>query len=121
LLIWPVLTAAEGVGDALVGGVDLAVDAMGVHLQQDDDAVPGAAGDFGRGHAGRTGPPIRPTRRSTESAPSPLSPDRRLPDRQVATLPARVRGQRASHLVTAGLIICHEWPDGVTAGSLPSA
>jgi hypothetical protein len=39
----------------------------GLHLQQDDDAVPGAAGDFGRGHVGRTGP-IRPlTRRSTES------------------------------------------------------
>jgi hypothetical protein len=57
LLIWPVLTAAEGVGDALVGGVGLAVDAVGVHLQQDDDAMPGAAGDFGRGHAGRTGPP----------------------------------------------------------------
>jgi hypothetical protein len=29
---------------------------LGVHLQQDDDAVPGAAGDFGRGHAGRTVP-----------------------------------------------------------------
>jgi hypothetical protein len=56
LLIWPVLTAAEGVGDALVGGVGLAVDAVGVHLQQDDEAVPGAAGDFGRGHAGRAGP-----------------------------------------------------------------
>jgi hypothetical protein len=45
-----VILAAEGVGDALVGGVGLAVDAVGVDLEQDDDAVPGAAGDFGGGH-----------------------------------------------------------------------
>jgi len=41
--------AAEGVGDALVGGVGMAVDAVGVDLEQDDDAVPGAAGDLGGG------------------------------------------------------------------------
>ena len=46
------LGGAEGVGDALVGGVGLPVDAVGVDLQQDRDAVPGAAGDLGRGHPG---------------------------------------------------------------------
>jgi len=40
---------AEGVGDALVGGVGLTVDAVGVDLEQDRDAVPGAADDLGRG------------------------------------------------------------------------
>jgi hypothetical protein len=39
------LGGAEGVGDALVGGVGLPVDAVGVDLQQDGDAVPGPAGD----------------------------------------------------------------------------
>src|SRR5208337_2290813 len=48
--------AAEGVGDALVGGVGLAVDAVGVDLQQDGDAVPGAAGDLGGGHPGVPAP-----------------------------------------------------------------
>ena len=43
---------AEGVGDALVGGVGLPVDAVGVDLEQDRDAVPGAAGDLGGGHPG---------------------------------------------------------------------
>ena len=43
---------AEGVGDALVGGIGLPVDAVGVDLQQDRDAVPGPAGDLGRGHPG---------------------------------------------------------------------
>jgi hypothetical protein len=46
------LGIAQGVGDALVGSVGLAVDAVGVDLQQDGDAVPGAAGDLGRGHPG---------------------------------------------------------------------
>ena len=49
---------AEGVGDALVGGVGLAVDAVGVDLQQDCDAVPGAAGDLGRRDPG-VEPPSR--------------------------------------------------------------
>jgi hypothetical protein len=40
----------EGVGDALVGGISLPVDAVGVDLEQDRDAVPGAAGDLGHGH-----------------------------------------------------------------------
>jgi hypothetical protein len=40
---------AEGVGDALVGGGGLAVDAVGVDLEQDRDAVPGAAGDLAAG------------------------------------------------------------------------
>jgi hypothetical protein len=31
---------AEGVADALVGGVGLAVDAVGVDLEEDRDAVP---------------------------------------------------------------------------------
>jgi hypothetical protein len=43
---------AEGLGDALVGGGGLAVDAVGVDLEQDRDAVPGAAGDLGGGHPG---------------------------------------------------------------------
>ena len=46
------LCGAEGVGDPLVGGVSLPVDAVGVDLQQDGDAVPGAAGDLGGGHPG---------------------------------------------------------------------
>jgi hypothetical protein len=41
---------AQGGGDALVGGVGMAVDAVGVDLEQDGDAVPGAAGDLGRGY-----------------------------------------------------------------------
>jgi hypothetical protein len=36
----------------LVGGVGLPVDAVSVDLEQDRDAVPGAAGDPGSGHAG---------------------------------------------------------------------
>jgi hypothetical protein len=43
---------AESVGDALVGGAGLAVDAVGVELEQDGDAVLGAAGDFGGWKAG---------------------------------------------------------------------
>ena len=43
---------AEGVGDAPVGGISLPVYAVGVDLQQDRDAVPGAAGDLGGGHPG---------------------------------------------------------------------
>ena len=39
----PGVLGAEGVGDALVGGVGLPVDAVRVDLQQDGDAVPGAA------------------------------------------------------------------------------
>ena len=46
------LGGGEGVGDALVGGISLAVDAVGVDLEQDSDAVPGAAGDLGRRHPG---------------------------------------------------------------------
>jgi len=46
------LVGCECVGDAVVGGVGLAVDAVGVDLKQDGDAVPGAAGDLGRRDAG---------------------------------------------------------------------
>ena len=42
----------EGIVDALVGGAGLAVDAVGVDLEQDGDAVAGAARDFGGGNAG---------------------------------------------------------------------
>ena len=42
----------EGVADALVGGVGLAVDAVGVDLEQDGDAVAGAARDLGGGDPG---------------------------------------------------------------------
>jgi hypothetical protein len=42
------VVVAEGVGDALVGGVGLSVDAVGIDLEQDGDAVPGAASDLGR-------------------------------------------------------------------------
>jgi hypothetical protein len=48
---------AEGASDALVGGVGLPVDAVGVDLQQDSDAVPGAAGQLGRRH-----PAVQPQR-----------------------------------------------------------
>jgi hypothetical protein len=41
----------RGVGDALVGGVSMAVDAVGVDREQDGDAVPSAVGDFGSGYA----------------------------------------------------------------------
>jgi hypothetical protein len=40
------LGGTEGIGDAGVGDVGLAVDEVGVDLQQDGDAVPGAAGDL---------------------------------------------------------------------------
>jgi hypothetical protein len=43
---------AEGIADALVGGACLAVDAVGVDLEQDGDAVAGAARDFGGGDPG---------------------------------------------------------------------
>ena len=44
--------SSAAVGDALVDGVGLAVDAVGVDLEQDGDGVPGAAGDLGGGHPG---------------------------------------------------------------------
>jgi hypothetical protein len=43
---------AAGVGDALVGGTSLPVDAVGVDLEQDRYAVPGVAGDLGGWHLG---------------------------------------------------------------------
>jgi hypothetical protein len=43
---------AEGVGDALVGGISPPVDAVGVDLQQGRDAMPGTAGDLGRRNPG---------------------------------------------------------------------
>jgi len=46
------VVSVEGVVDALVGGGGLAIDAVGVDLEQDGDAVAGAAGDLGGGHAG---------------------------------------------------------------------
>jgi hypothetical protein len=46
------LGGAEGVGDALVHGISLPVDAVRVDLQQDRDAVPGAPRDLGGGHPG---------------------------------------------------------------------
>ena len=42
----------DGVADALVGGVRLAVDAVGVDLQQDSDTVASAACDFGGRYPG---------------------------------------------------------------------
>ena len=42
----------EGIADALVGRSGLAVDAVGIDLQQDGDAVTGAAGDLRGGHPG---------------------------------------------------------------------
>jgi hypothetical protein len=53
-----VILGAEAIGDTLAGSVSLPVDAVGVDLQQDSGAVPGAAGDLGRGHPG-----VRPQRR----------------------------------------------------------
>jgi hypothetical protein len=35
-----------------LAALDLAVDAVGVDLEQDRDAAPGAARDLGRGHPG---------------------------------------------------------------------
>jgi hypothetical protein len=43
---------AEGVDDALVGGISLTVNAVGVDLEQDRDAMPGAAGDLGGRYPG---------------------------------------------------------------------
>ena len=57
--VLPSVLGAEGVGDALVGGVGLPVDAVGVDLEQDSDAVPGAAGHLGGGH-----PQVEPQRDS---------------------------------------------------------
>ena len=54
---------AEGVGDALVGGIGLPVDAVSVDLEQDGDAVPGAAGDLGGVHHG-----VQPQRRPPHAA-----------------------------------------------------
>jgi hypothetical protein len=71
---------AKGDGDALVGRGGLAVDAVGVDLAQDGDAVPGATDDLSGGHPGvqpqRDGgvpqiirtPAERQRRRSTPSA-----------------------------------------------------
>ena len=42
----PGVLSTEGGGDPLVGGIGLTVDAVGVDLEQDGDAVPGAAGDL---------------------------------------------------------------------------
>jgi len=50
----------EGVADALAGGAGLAVDAVGVDLEQDGDAAAGAAGDFSDRHAG-----VEPSHRET--------------------------------------------------------
>ncbi|MGH3274444.1 MAG: hypothetical protein ACRDNZ_09020, partial [Streptosporangiaceae bacterium] len=55
-IVTRLIGGAEGVGDALVGGMGLPVDAVGVDLQQDRDAVPGAAG-ASADLAGRSGPP----------------------------------------------------------------
>src|SRR5439155_14112603 len=46
------IRAAECVSNAPVDGVGLAVDAVGVDLEQDGDAVSGAAGDLGGRHPG---------------------------------------------------------------------
>jgi hypothetical protein len=48
--VWLGVADAEGIGDALVGGGGLAVDAVGVDREQNGDAVPGAAGDLGGGY-----------------------------------------------------------------------
>jgi fermentation-respiration switch protein FrsA (DUF1100 family) len=45
------ILAAQGVGDALVGGGLATADAVGVDLEQDGDAVLGAAGDLGGGNS----------------------------------------------------------------------
>ena len=42
---------AEGVGDPLVRGVSLPVEAVGVDLRQNRDAVPGPAGGLGGPHS----------------------------------------------------------------------
>jgi hypothetical protein len=39
--VTPALIRPDGVGDALVGGISLPVDAVGLDFQQDGDAVPG--------------------------------------------------------------------------------
>jgi hypothetical protein len=40
------LCAAEGIGDALAGGISLPVDAVGVDLQQDRDVMPGCSSEW---------------------------------------------------------------------------
>jgi len=49
---WLRVADAEGVGDALADGAGVAVDAVSVDLEQDRDAVPGAAGGLGSGDPG---------------------------------------------------------------------
>jgi hypothetical protein len=62
---------AEGVGNALVGCISLPVNALGVDLEQDREAVPGAAGDFGgRAPRGFTHGETAAGRRSWERRPS---------------------------------------------------
>jgi len=46
------IRAAQGISDAFVDGVGLPVDAVGVDLEQDGDAMPGAVGDFSGGYPG---------------------------------------------------------------------
>jgi hypothetical protein len=46
------LLGTESIGDPLVGGIRVPIDAVGVDLQQDRDAAPGAAGDLGGRHPG---------------------------------------------------------------------
>jgi hypothetical protein len=48
-VIRAVVGAAEGIGDALAGGIGLVVDAVSVDLEQDGDAVPGRGGRLRRG------------------------------------------------------------------------
>jgi hypothetical protein len=45
-----VVLLAESVADALFGGTGPALDAIGIDLEQDSDAVAGVAGDFGGGN-----------------------------------------------------------------------
>ena len=55
LVILAFLGAAEGVGDALVGGVGLSVDAVGVDLEQDGDWTPTGGRLRWRGRCGQHG------------------------------------------------------------------
>jgi hypothetical protein len=60
----------EGVGDALVGGISLPIDAVGVDLQQDRGAVPGPPGDLGRWHPEFSHSDTAACRRSYRRRPS---------------------------------------------------
>ena len=84
----------QAIRDALVDGVGLAVDAVGVDLEQDGDAVTGAAGDFDGGDPGVDSRPSRPP----PSHPALCHPTPRILTTHLAT------GRRHTHAAGAACL-----------------